>query len=99
MVVVSADIAAQTLREFCAGLQTVGLDSIYYHFVEARRRLANLKGMKDDFSHWIESNFELPDLVSAIREIDVYFYTLPEVRDTLLSLVKDHTGDACDPVE
>ena len=99
VVVVSSDIAAQTLREFCAGLQTVGLDSIYYHFVEARRRLANLKGVKDDFSHWIESNFELPDLVSAIREIDVYFYTLPEVRDTLLSLVKDHTGGACDPVE
>ena len=99
VVVVSSDIAAQTLREFCAGLQTVGLDSIYYHFVEARRRLGNLKGLKDDFSHWIESNFEMPDLVSVIREIDVYFYTLPEVRDTLLSLVKDHTGGACDPVE
>ncbi len=99
VVVASSDIAAQTLRQFCGALKIVGLDSIYYHFVEARRRLGNVKGRKDDFSHWIETNFELPDLVSAIRDIDVYFYTLPEVRDTFLSLVKEHTGDACESTE
>ena len=40
-VVMRSGIAAQTLRQFCAGLQTVGLDSVYYHFIEARRRLGH----------------------------------------------------------
>lgn len=97
VVIMRSGIAAQTLRQFCGALQTVGLDSVYYHFVEARRRLVERR--KDDFSHWIESNFGLPALVSAIRDIDIYFYTLPEVRDALLSLVKEHAGDVCEPVE
>ena len=31
---------------------------------------------KDDFSYWIETNFGLPELVAAIRDIDIYFYSL-----------------------
>ncbi len=92
-VVMTSGIAAQTLRQFCGALQTVGLDSVYYHFVEARWRLRDRK--KDDFSHWIETNFNLPALVSDIRNIDVYFYTPVEVRDTVLSLVKQHVGETC----
>ncbi len=94
-VILHSGISAQNLRQFCQALQTVGLDSIYYHFVDARRRLAN--GKRDDFSHWIETNFDLPDLVSALRDIDVYFYSLREIREALLSLVREHTGDACEP--
>lgn len=91
-VIMRSGIAALTLRDFCTALETIGLDSLYYHFIESRRRLPN--DSKDDFSHWIDSNFALPDLVSAIRGIDVYFYTLPEVRDTLVSLIKRYLGDA-----
>jgi hypothetical protein len=92
-VVIQAEMPANTLKDFCLGLGTVGLDSVYYHFIEARRRL----GMRhiDDFSYWIEFNFDLPDLVEAIRDIDVYFYSLKEIRDTLLGLIHQHLGEIC----
>ena len=96
-VVLHSGITARTLREFCGALQTVGLDSVYYHFVEARRRLGDRK--MDDFSHWIAANFTVPSLVTAIRDIDVYFYTLAEIRDTILALVQEHVGETCDQPE
>ena len=71
----------------------MGLDSVYYHFFEARRRL----GMRhiDDFSFWIETNFGLPELVKGIRDIDIYFYTLKEVRDTLLGFGHQYLEELC----
>jgi Family of unknown function (DUF5752) len=93
MVVIKSDISAATLKEFCQNLERVGLDSVYYHFFEAPQRL----GMRhqDDFSYWMETNFGLPELVAAIRDIDIYFYTLKEVRDMLLKLIRQHLGDLC----
>ncbi len=94
MVVIRNEIPAATLKEFCSALNKVGLDSVYYHFFEARHRL----GMRqiDDFSYWIETNFGLPELVADIRDIDIYFYTLKEIRDTLLKLINHHLGELCD---
>ncbi|MFH1596633.1 MAG: DUF5752 family protein [Pseudomonadota bacterium] len=93
-VVMRSHIRAQTLQEFCETLRKVGLDSIYYHFFEARWRL----GVRnvDDFSYWIETNFGLPELVAAIRGIDIYFYSLIEIRDTLVGLIHQHLGGLCD---
>ena len=95
--VLHSEITARTLREFCGALQTVGLDSVYYHFVEARRRLGDRK--MDDFSLWIATNFTAPSLVTAIRDIDIYFYTLAEIRDTILALVQEYAGKTCDQPE
>jgi Family of unknown function (DUF5752) len=93
-VVMRSEISAANFREFCQALQKVGLDSLYYHFFEARWRLEFQK--IDDFSFWIDTNFDLPQLVTAIRAIDVYFYTLPEIRTALLDLVHQHVGEFCD---
>jgi hypothetical protein len=94
MVVIRQEMAANTLREFCGVLSKVGLDSVYYHFFEARHRLEMRQ--IDDFSYWIDTNFELPELVAAIRDIDIYFYSLSEIRDTLLRLIHEHLGELCD---
>lgn len=93
-VVMRSQISAATLPEFCQAIQIVGLDSLYFHFFEARWRL----GVRevDDFSYWIDTNFDLPALVEAIRAIDVYFYTLPEIRTALLNLINLHVGELCD---
>ncbi len=91
-VVVRSDITAYNLREFCQALNNVGLDSMYYHFFEARWRLGR---PIDDFSYWIETNFGVPQLVAAIRDIDIYFYNLKEIRTTLLGLIHQHLGDIC----
>ena len=86
-----------TLAEFCHALQQVGLDSLYYHFFEAPWRLGVSK--VDDFSFWMEYNFDLPKLVADIRDIDVYFYSLPELRRTLLALINEHMGAYCERSE
>jgi hypothetical protein len=91
-VVIRSEITAQNLREFCLALNKVGLDSTYYHFFEARWRLGR---PIDDFSYWIETNFGLPKLVADIRGIDIYFYNLREIRNTLLGLIHQHLGDIC----
>jgi len=91
-VVIRSEIVAHNLREFCQALNKVGLDSMYYHFFEARWRLEK---PIDDFSYWIETNFDLPELVAAIRGIDLYFYNLREIRNTLLDLIHQYVGDDC----
>ena len=91
-VVIRSEIVAHNLREFCQALSKVGLDSMYYHCFEARWRLGR---PIDDFSYWIETNFDLPDLVTAIRGIDLYFYNLREIRNTLLDLIHQYVGDDC----
>jgi len=91
-VVIRSVISAHNLQEFCQALNKVGLDSMYYHFFEARWRLEK---PIDDFSYWIETNFGLPELVAAIRDIDIYFYNLREIRNTLLGLIHQHLGDIC----
>ncbi len=92
--VIQSTTPVYTLAEFCQGLQRAGLDSIYYHFFEARWRLGVSK--VDDFSFWIEYNFDLPKLVRDIRQIDVYFYSLAELRAALLALINEHMGVYCE---
>jgi hypothetical protein len=84
-VVLSTDIVAHTLLELAEGIGRTGLSSIFYHFYEARRRL---KADVDDFSTWIEENFKRPNLVQAIRSIDFYLYSLEELKQTLLKLLR-----------
>jgi hypothetical protein len=62
------------------GLMTNG--SIYFHVLEARRR--DPVGM-DDFSAWLqEFEGDWKRYVEAIREIDVTFHTLGEIRRELV---------------
>jgi hypothetical protein len=55
--------------------------SIYYHFLEARRRVEE---RLDDFSAWLklwDSHGE--PLIKAFRDLDFYFLTLRELQDEL----------------
>jgi len=88
--VIRSEFSAQNLTELCIALGKVGLDSLYYHFFEARWRLGVRKA--DDFSFWIENNFDLPDLVRAIRDLDIYFYSLKEIRETLVGMINQYLG-------
>jgi hypothetical protein len=92
-VVLHSSVSARTLPEFCSALERVGLDSIYYHMVDARWRLRAIK--MDDFSSWIKNSYGLLDLASAIHSIDVSLYTLDEIRAAVINLCsqvleKDH---------
>ncbi|RMG59222.1 MAG: hypothetical protein D6713_06010 [Deltaproteobacteria bacterium] len=84
-IILPTDVTARTLPQFCDALSRCGVSVIYYHFFESRIRLEE---NRDDFSTWIEDNFGLSDLASAIRKIDFYLYSLEDLRTKLLRMIK-----------
>jgi hypothetical protein len=69
---------ADLIRE----IPDMSLGSIYYHFVEARRRT---KDRIDDFSAWLLENVEGSGLFcEALSKIDFYFLGLKELKQVLM---------------
>ncbi len=65
---------------------TVG--SIFYHFVDARRRTAN---RNDDLSEWLKGFGNSYDqLLAQIAAMDPYFKSLTELRAQLGSIFKEY---------
>ncbi|HEX8042929.1 DUF5752 family protein [Candidatus Deferrimicrobium sp.] len=79
-------------REFAAAIGAMTGGSVYYHFLEARRR--PLFG-KDDFTTWLlenENGGNNRPYIEALARIDFYFHTLVHLRRELtkvLSAVED----------
>jgi hypothetical protein len=84
-VVTPTGIEAKNLTEFENALIKVNTSSIYYHFFESRQRLHQ---DVDDFSFWIENNFDCPNLVRQIRNIDFYLYSLLELRERIIQILE-----------
>ncbi len=62
--------------------------SIFYHFVDARRRTSD---RRDDFSDWLAGFGEdYRDLQDSLAQVDPYFGSLAELRDDLNSLFNSH---------
>lgn len=76
---------AHTLAEFREGLEGLSSATIYYHFLTSRLRL-RLK--TNDFSYWLESVMDRPDLARRINRIDIYTNTLDSARDEMVRIVR-----------
>lgn len=62
--------------------------SIFYHFIEARRRTPN---SRDDFRTWLEGfGQRYEDLCREIANVDPYFQSLPELRERLALLFRNY---------
>jgi hypothetical protein len=69
-------------------LPTLSLGSIFYHFIDARRRPP--EGI-DDFSAWLDAFGETyVGLRNEIGSIDLYFSTMSEIRAQLAHLCTTH---------
>lgn len=88
-VIFETGVELTSLLELQQAIPTMSQSSIYYHFVEARRRTP--AGL-DDFSLWLQ---ELPeeteDFVRALAGIDFYFLNLRELKRELVGLC--HFGE------
>ncbi len=84
-VVLPTDSRATNLQEFAACLETVTIDSLYYHIFEARLRLEK---ERNDFSCWFEESLGETALARAVNGLDPYTYTMEELRQTILRLVR-----------
>ncbi len=68
-------------RELVTNLPEMSLGSIFYHFIDARRRTEQ---KTDDFSIWLEAFGPAYNaLAAALRSIDPYFSSLKAIRGTL----------------
>ena len=71
--------------ELASAVSLMTNGSIYFHVLEARRR--DPVGV-DDFSTWIQGlEGDWEGYIKAIRQIDVTFHTLPEIRSELVEAV------------
>jgi hypothetical protein len=74
-----------TVAELRNALSEVPLSSLYYHFHEARLRVAGDES--DDFSRWIEEQFGAHPAVAPLRGIDFFFYSLEDLRQRILMIL------------
>lgn len=81
LVVFPAGRRAGDPRELGGLVGSLSAGSIFYHFIDARRRTAE---RRDDFSLWID-RFGDPwkPLSQALQRIDPYFSTLTDVRQAI----------------
>lgn len=69
-------------------LPRLSVGSIFYHFIDARRRTAS---RKDDFSEWLLGfGDRCTGMVQRLLAIDPYFSSLTELRRELEAVLKDY---------
>jgi hypothetical protein len=83
IVEVSTGVVATTLGEFRAGLAAIQPSAIYFHTIEAPRRLAR---PGTDFSVWLREGLGLTSLAEAVNRVDPYAGSLERLWTELLRL-------------
>lgn len=74
--------------ELAPAIAAMSTSSVFYHFIDARRRTSN---RHDDFSDWLAGwGEEFATLRDTLMSIDPYFGSLSELRDELARLVTAH---------
>jgi len=86
-IVYLTDKFAYDLKSFRELLNTVSVDSLYFHFIESRL-YTQLRS--DDFSTWIEESLKDRELARKIRAIDISVYTLEELRERIIQVIDKH---------
>lgn len=80
---------AWTLAELRDAIAEIPLTSLYYHYHEARLRGTD---DEDDFSRWIEDEFDLPRTVERLRRLDFYLFSLDDLRSRIVAILDDGIG-------
>jgi len=78
-------IQVKNLAEFLMAIKYVELESIYFHFYEARIRPPE---EVDDFSHWFADALKKEGLAERIRSIDPFMHSLEEARRHIIDLAE-----------
>jgi hypothetical protein len=86
-VVFPAGIELYTPDDFLARLPDMSPSSIYYHFLEARRRTPD---KVDDFSFWLQFFEPRPEaILRGLETIDFYFLNLTQLKQNIIKTLKD----------
>lgn len=79
---------ASSPDELAQLLPDISPSSIFYHFIDSRRRLSH---HGDDFSFWLSAFGEYhQQLCDKLTSIDPYFVSLPQLKNQLVELFQNH---------
>lgn len=81
------DKFAYNLSSFRQLLDSISIDSIYYHFIESRLQT---QLQTDDFSNWMQENPDHEELAKRIRKIDMNIHTLVELRERIGEIIDEY---------
>ncbi|MBD3402188.1 hypothetical protein GF420_04780 [candidate division GN15 bacterium] len=85
-VVFDTGMVLKTPEDLCELLPRMSHSSIYYHFVEARRRCDD---KRDDFSNWLDGfDEDVRPLTEALGNVEFYFVALWELQKRLIRAVE-----------
>ncbi len=70
-------------REFSDIIPNLSYGSLYFHFIDARRRTPN---HRDDFSNWIALFEGFDNLVDMIINIDPFYMSLSKLNEKMLKI-------------
>jgi hypothetical protein len=91
IVIFGTRLVAQTPEELLDIVGSMSRSSVFYHFIDARRRTPN--GV-DDFSTWLLDlqNEEYAELCAELSGIDPFFQSLTETKGSLADAFVRHLG-------
>ena len=73
--------------ELVSAISDLSISSIFYHFIDARRRT---RDTTDDFTNWLGIyKSEYQPLIEILSDLDPYFSSLNELRERLSKLFSD----------
>ncbi len=88
IVVFDTEQKLQQPADLAAAIAGLSTSSIFYHFIDARRRTP---GGEDDFSFWLGGfGADYAPLRQLLAGVDPYFGSLKELRDELAALFTDY---------
>ena len=91
-IVFDTGVELNTPEDLVERLPDLSLSTIYYHFVEARRRTP---ARNDDFTAWLEGFEKKPEeLIRALARIDFYFLSLSELKKALVGVIRTIGAEA-----
>ena len=87
MVVFDTGKRFKSIKDLAKAVGSMSTGSIFYHFIEARRR-PPLE--EDDFTAWLlQWGDETERLRSRLKMVDYYYWTLHELRDQVSKTMID----------
>ena len=83
------ELSARDPGELLEAVRLMAPSSVWYHFIEARRRNPD---HLDDFTCWLGEIGRDEPWLRTLSEIDFYFMSLRELQKEILSLFEKHLG-------
>ncbi len=81
-----AGVWAKNLAEFLMAVKYVDESSLYYHFFDARQRLAT---GANDFSQWFAGALGKKELADKLMEVDPFVLPLEGIRERIIAAVDE----------